>query len=434
MQLADSFYPRGRSYFFGFRRKGNPFFYEEKRMSTFLVAFILASLVFVASVISLEVGFAAAIIEIVFGVIAGNFFGVQTTPWIDFLASTGSILLTFLAGTEVNVTIMRKNLRESLLIGGFSFLAPFVACFAFAYWGAGWTFRASEIAGTALSTTSLAVVYAVLVQTGLSKTDLGKRIMAATFVTDILTVVALSVLFADVNAYTIVFAVVSLLIFLAAPKVFPRLAKRYESKVIEPEIKFLFVILFLFMWLGDAGKTHAALPVFILGLLLSGIFEHKLALQRKLRVVAFAIITPFFFFKGGLNVALDAVTANLGLLLAFLIATLASKFVAVYPFARYYHDTHGTFTTLLMSTGLTFGTISSLYGLQAGIIDRVQFSLLITTVILSAIVPTFVAQRWFEPSLGVEGEPVWVENDEETMHVGQHDVVIDPERGSSPAE
>jgi Kef-type K+ transport system membrane component KefB len=409
-------------------------FFKENQMSTFLVALILASLVFVASVISLEVGLAAAIIEIAFGTIAGNFFGVQTTPWIDFLAAVGGILLTFLAGTEVNMTIMRRNLRESLLIGGFSFLAPFIACFAFAYWGAGWTFRAAEIAGTALSTTSLAVVYAVLVQTGLSKTDLGKRIMAATFVTDILTVVALSVLFADVNTYTIIFAVVSILIFIAAPKVFPRLAKRYASKVIEPEIKFLFVILFLFMWLGDAGNTHAALPVFILGLLLSGIFEHNLALQRKLRVVGFAIITPFFFFKGGLNVGLDVVTANLGLLLAFLIAKLVSKFVAVYPFARHYHDTHGMFTTLLMSTGLTFGTISSLYGLQAGIIDRVQFSLLITTVILSAIVPTFVAQRWFEPSLGVEGEPVWVENEEETKHVSENGGASEQQLGAAPSE
>src|SRR5438105_958986 len=287
------------------------FFITDCAMSTFLVAFVLAALVFLASVISLELGFTAAIIEIAFGTIGGNCFGIQTTPWIDFLASAGSILLTFLAGTEVNVTIMRKNLRESLLIGGFSFLAPFIACFAFAYWGAGWTFRAAEIAGTALSTTSLAVVYAVLVQSGLSRTDLGKRIMAATFVTDILTVVALSVLFADVNAYTIIFAVASVVIFVAMPKIFPRLAARYAGKVIEPEIKFLFVVLFMFMWLGEAGNTHAALPVFILGLLLSGVFEHNLALQRKLRVVGFAIITPFFFFKGGLNVGLDALTANL---------------------------------------------------------------------------------------------------------------------------
>ncbi|MBI3536124.1 MAG: cation:proton antiporter [Chloroflexi bacterium] len=370
----------------------------------------------------MEIGLAAAIIEISFGVIAGNFFAIPTTPWIDFLAAAGSILLTFLAGTEVNRTIMRKNLKESFLIGGFSFLAPFAACFAFAYWGASWTMRASLIAGTALSTTSLAVVYAILIQTGLSKTDLGKRIMAATFVTDILTALALSVLFIEINLYTIIFAAGSIVLFLAVPKLFARLANRYEGKVIEPEIKFLFVILFLFMWLGDAGKTHAALPVFILGLLLSDLFERNLALQKRLRVVGFAIMTPFFFFKGGLNVNLASVTANFGLLVAFLAVKLLSKFIAVFPFAKHYHDENGTFTTLLMSTGLTFGTISAIFGLQSGIIDAAQFSILITGVILSAIVPTFVAQRWFEPSIGVEGEAVWVtENGAETIHVGDSD-------------
>lgn len=399
-------------------------------MPTYLVALILTGLVFVASVISIEIGFATAIIEIALGTIAGNFLGVQTTPWIDFLAAFGSILLTFLAGTEVNTRIMRKNLKESLLIGGVSFFAPFVLCFAFAYWIAGWTFQAAEIAGTALSTTSLAVVYAVLVETGLSNTDLGKRIMAATFVTDILTAVALSILFANINVYTIIFAIVSVVVLVAMPKVFPWIAKRYEGKVIEPEIKFLVVILFLLMWLGDAGKTHAALPVFILGLALSGLFEHNVALQKRLRVVGFAIVTPFFFFKGGLNVGLSAIYANVGLLVAFLAVKLGSKFIAVFPFARYYHDQHGMYTTLLMSTGLTFGTISSLYGLQAGIIDQVQFSLLITTVILSAIVPTFVAQRWFAPSIGVEGEPIWVEGSNgEKIHVG------DAKAGASnPAE
>ena len=84
-------------------------------MPTYLTALVLTGLVFAASVISIELGFAAAIIEIALGTIAGNFLGVQTTPGIDFLAAFGSILLTFLAGTEVNKRIMRKTLKESLL-------------------------------------------------------------------------------------------------------------------------------------------------------------------------------------------------------------------------------------------------------------------------------------------------------------------------------
>jgi Kef-type K+ transport system membrane component KefB len=114
-------------------------------------------------------------------------------------------------------------------------------------------------------------------------------------------------------------------------------------------------------------------------------------------VVAFAFLTPFFFIKGGMNVSLGAVFANLGLLGILLGAKILPKLALVYPLARRADRRHGTFATLLMSTGLTFGTISSLYGLNAGIIDKTQFSLLVTVVVASAVVPTAIAERWFLP-------------------------------------
>jgi len=119
--------------------------------------------------------------------------------------------------------------------------------------------------------------------------------------------------------------------------------------------------------------------------------------QKRLRVVAFAFLTPFFFIKGGMNVSLGAVVANLGLLGALLLAKMLPKFAFVYPMARRADPRHATFVTLLMSTGLTFGTIASLYGLNAGIIDKTQFSLLVTVVVLSAVVPTAIAERRFLP-------------------------------------
>jgi Kef-type K+ transport system membrane component KefB len=119
--------------------------------------------------------------------------------------------------------------------------------------------------------------------------------------------------------------------------------------------------------------------------------------QERLRVVAFAFLTPFFFLKGGLNVSLGAVVANLGLLGVLFAAKMVPKLSLVFPLARRADRQHAQFITLLMSTGLTFGTISSLYGLNAGIIDKTQFSLLVTVVVLSAIVPTAIAQTFFSP-------------------------------------
>src|SRR3989442_810738 len=152
------------------------------------------------------------------------------------------------------------------------------------------------------------------------------------------------------------------------------------------------------MWLGDRAHSHAVLPAFILGLVLSEHYASHRKEQERLRVVAFAFLTPFFFLKGGLNVSLGAVVRNLGLLGVLLAAKMIPKLGFLYPLAHRADRRHGTFITLLMSTGLTFGTIASLYGLNAGIIDKTQFSLLVTVVVLSAIVPTAIAERWFLPA------------------------------------
>jgi len=259
------------------------------------------------------------------------------------------------------------------------------------------------------------VVYAVLVETGLNATEVGKLLMAATFVTDIGTALALSLLFVQFSWTTAVFFAASAVIIVLAPRVLPPVFERYGARVIEPEIKLLFAILFGFMLLASLGKSHAVLPVFVLGLVLGPMFHRHRELQRKLRIVAFGAITPFFFLKGGMSVSLGALGPQFGLVTGFLAVKLAAKGVGVFPLARRHVPGAAAFTTLLMSTGLTFGTISSLYGLQAGIIDRVQFSMLLAVVIGSAVVPTVVAQRWFTPRLSPAEQEEVLAREEESM-------------------
>jgi len=366
-------------------------------MDTLLVATILALLVLLASMISIELGLSVAILEIALGVVGGNFLGLTSTPWIDFLALFAGIVLTFLAGAEVDPSLLRSKLKESLLVGGLSFLLPFAGVGLFAFHVAGWDLRQSQIAGIALSTTSLAVVYAVLVETGLNRTEIGKTIMAATFVTDLGTALALSLLFIEPSPYLVAFAAVSVAVIVVMTVLQRWFFERYGDRVIEPEIKGAFFALFLLMWVAELAQSHAVLPAFILGLAVARTFQRNPEQHKRFRVVAFSLLTPFFFFKGGLNVSLAALGGALPLLAAFFLLKITLKFAGVMPVALRYLRPHATFTTLLMSTGLTFGTISSLYGLNAGIIDNEQFSLLVTTVILSAVVPTAIAQRWFSP-------------------------------------
>jgi Kef-type K+ transport system membrane component KefB len=368
-------------------------------MEPLFAAVIAAVVVLLAGMLSVELAVSVALIEISLGVVLGNAAGFQSPPWMDFLASFGSIVLTFLAGAEVDPDVMREKLKESVLIGGVSFLAPFLGAWWFCEGALGWTRPAAQIAGVALSTTSLAVVYAVLVETGLTHTALGKLIMAATFVTDFGVALALALLFIRPTWWLLPFAAVSALIIWVMVALQPWFFRRYGERVIEPEIKGAFAALLVLMYFAERAQSHAVLPAFVLGLALASIFHRHRELQRRFRVVAFALLTPFFFLKGGLNVSLPLVWANLGWLLVLLAVKQATKFAGVYPLARRYVPADAMFTTLLMSTGLTFGTISSLYGLNAGFLDRAQFSVLVAVVVASAVIPTVIAQRWFSPHM-----------------------------------
>jgi Kef-type K+ transport system membrane component KefB len=363
------------------------------------LAAVLAGVVVLASMLSVELGISVALLELGLGVVAGNAFGLDpNTDWLVFVASLASIVLTFLAGAEVDPDDFRERLGATISIGLVSFAGPFVVAWLVAWLVLGWDVRAALIAGTALSTTSLAVVYAVLVETGLNRTQVGKFLMGACFVTDMATAIALSAIFIKPNAWFPVFLVVSVGLIVALPKLAPWFFGRYGDRIIEPEIKLVFLCLFVLMVVADAAKGHAVLPAFVLGLVMSRHYQQHHTEQERLRVVAFAFLTPFFFLRGGLNVSLGAVFANLGLLALLFGAKMLPKLGLVLPLARRSDPEHATFTTLLMSTGLTFGTISALYGLNAGIIDRTQFSLLVTVVVLSAILPTAIAQRWFSPT------------------------------------
>src|SRR6266700_3477118 len=373
-------------------------------MSDIAVAAILAATILVASTVSVEIGLSVALIELFAGVIVGNAFHLDVPGWLAFLGSFAGMVLTFQAGAEVDVPQFKREWKASVSIGVVSFFAPFAVVALFAFYALGWDRRQAEIAGLALSTTSLAVVYAVLVETGLNRELVGKRLMSATFVTDIATVAGLTALFVKPTLWVIPFVLVSVALIAGLPVVSPWFFKRYGDRVIEPEIKLVFASLFLLMWLGGRANSQAVLPAFILGLVMSSHYVKHRKEQERMRIVAFAFLTPFFFLKGGMSVSAGALWANLGILALLFIAKMVPKFCGVYPLARRHTAPHATFTTLLMSTGLTFGTITSLYGLNAGIIDRTQFSFLIAVVVLSAIVPTAIAQRFFHPHV----EPVEV--------------------------
>jgi Kef-type K+ transport system membrane component KefB len=357
------------------------------------------ALALVAALGSLFVTISAALFEIVVGALAGNTVGLPLAPWIDYIASFGAIVLTFLAGTDIDPHVVKKNFASSVSIGLMGFFAPYLGCLLLARYGLGWTWPEAQIAGIALSTTSVAVVYAVMVETGYNQTELGKIILAACFINDIGTVLALGLVFANYNLYLVVFAVATIVVMVVLPRIVPWLFARIGGRASEPEIKFLFLVLFVLGGLANLGKSEAVLPAYLIGMALAPFFLKQKELQVRMRAICFAFLTPFYFLKAGSLIEAHALLTGAGLIALFLAMKMITKFAGILPLTRYFKfdRREGMYTTLMMSTGLTFGSISALFGLTNHIIDQQQYTVLVTAVIGSAVVPTLIAQLWFHP-------------------------------------
>src|SRR5437773_5330970 len=302
------------------------------------VAAIWMGLALAASLISIWAGISVALIEILVGVLAGNFLHLEANnEWINFLALLGSGVLTFLAGAEIDPRSLKTNLRASLLIGVLSFAVPFGVVWLFAQFVLGWPLQQAQIAGIALSTTSVAVVYAVMIEGGFSDTAMGKMILAACFITDFGTVLALGGLFANYNLWLLAFVVTTCVVLWFMPRWTNAIINKFgATRVSEPELKFIFLVFFFLDGLATTAKSEAVLPAYLVGLVVAGVFLRDKSLVHRMRSIAFVMFTPFYFIKAGLFVNLFALWAAAGVIALLLLLKMATKILGVWPLARYF--------------------------------------------------------------------------------------------------
>jgi glutathione-regulated potassium-efflux system ancillary protein KefC len=372
-----------------------------------LVAALWLGLALVATLFSIWFRISTALSEIVVGTVAqliiGALIGTQalgaTSSWIAFLAGTGAIVLTFLAGAELDPGIFRTKWKEAFVVGLVGFFAPFLGATAVAHYLLHWTGPASWLTGVALSTTSVAVVYSVMLELGLNKTDFGKGILAACFVNDLGTVIALGLIFSPFTIRTLIFVVVSAVVFAILPFLTPWFFERYGGRVSELEAKYILFLLFAMGGLAVWAGSEAVLPAYIIGMVLAGTVGKDHILIRRLRTLTFGLLTPFYFIRAGSLVSVPALVAAPLVFLALLAAKMLSKMIPLVPTVRAFNylGHEGMYYTLMMSTGLTFGTISALFGLNHQIISPAQYSYLVAAVIMSAVVPTAIANTYFLP-------------------------------------
>ncbi|HET7439139.1 MAG TPA: cation:proton antiporter [Nitrospira sp.] len=373
----------------------------------FITATLWLALAVVSALVASSLKVSIALVEICVGVgaaAATGSFGLGdvlavNSEWVRFLAASGAVVLTFLAGAELDPDVIKTKLTEVSVVGLVGFFAPFLGCAAIAYYGLGWDAKASWLCGIALSTTSMAVVYAVMLETGFNKTEFGKGILGSCFINDLGTVIALGLLFAPFTYKTIVFIVGSIVALLLLPVTTAWLTHHYAYRTAAIRTKWVMLILFglgaLALWSG----SEAVLPAYLAGMVLAGGAARDAHWMRRLRTLTVGFLTPFYFLRAGTLVSLPALLAAPLLFLALLMSKVVSKVFGLYPVIGLFRRERNErwYYTLLMSTGLTFGTISALYGLAHGLVTKEQYSFLVAAVIASAVVPTIIAEIAFVP-------------------------------------
>ncbi len=373
----------------------------------YAVAAFWLGLAVVSAVVAYHLRISMALVEICVGVATAavaahlgklDLLGANS-EWLRFLAGAGAVLLTFLAGAELEPEVLKKKLNEVTVVGLVGFLAPFLGCAALARHVLGWDVRASLLCGVALSTTSMAVVYAVMLETGFNKTDYGKGILGACFINDLGTVIALGLLFAPFTYKTFIFIGATAAVLAFLPTTSRRLTRIYAHRTAAIRTKWIIFVLFglgaLALWSG----SEAVLPAYIVGMVLAEFSSADAFWVRRLRTLTAGFLTPFYFLRAGSLVSLPALVSAPFVFVLLLAGKVFSKIFGLYPVIGAFRRRRDErwYYTLLMSTGLTFGTISALYGFTHNIVTQQQYSFLVAVVIASAVVPTLIAGLFFLP-------------------------------------
>ena len=375
--------------------------------NAFAIASLWLGLAVFSAIIAYHLKISIALVEICMGTLAATiinyFFGPNAfgsnLDWLRFLASSGAVLLTFLAGAELDPRVIRTKWKEVVIVGLVGFIAPFLGCTAFARFLLHWDPRASWLAGVALSTTSMAVVYAVMLETGFNKTEFGKGILGACFINDLGTVIALGLLFAPFTYKAVIFIAGTTIVLALFPFITSLLHRVYGNRTAAIRAKWVMFVLFglgaLALWAG----SEAVLPAYIAGMLLAEFAVKEHHWVRRLRTLTIGFLTPFYFIRAGSLVSVAALISAPMIFLILLAGKVISKIFGLYPVIGVFRKepSEKWYYTLLMSTGLTFGTISALYGLSHGIVTPEQYSFLVAAVIASAVIPTLIANLAFFP-------------------------------------
>lgn len=355
--------------------------------------FTAVGLIILAGFIAIEINVTSAIFEILAGFVAVNFFNFSGTEVITVLADFGILTLMFFAGLEIDFDVLKKNIKSSVVIGSASFFTPFLAIYFTAIYFLNFSFEQALLAGIALSTTSLAIVYPLLLRSNEHLNDTGKKILSAAMTVDLLGMIALSVLFSEITIFTIAIIIVFAVFSFFVPYLGKRMFRYYKGNVVEFEFK---IILFLILGIGisaEAMGIEAVIFAFVLGMITSGFIVEHVKLWDKLRGITFGFLAPIFFFKAGTGIDIASLHENIWMMLLLCIICFSSKFIGTYISSKKYIREQASFVATIFNSRLSLGIVATTVGYELGIFNEGIYSAIIGTVVLSSVLASLLVKE-----------------------------------------
>jgi len=348
-------------------------------------SFVIGLLIAVAGVLAIELGLSVAVIEIAMGFVARNVVGIYEAEWLKFIADIGLITLMFIAGFEVDLPMLRKNLGKSSAVGLTSFIIPFAGTYGLCAL-LGMDHQKSVIFAITMSTTSLALVFPVLKERGLLVSNSGQFLLSSAMVVDIASVISLIVFFIEPSWHFITGGVVIVLIFIFAPRLSRWLFGRWRGNLIEMEVRFVLFALIALLFIGSISEVHAALTGFFFGVIMGSILRKHYQVEEKIRNIVFSFFAPVFFFHAGTQMDVsnfnwrDAMYVLIFTPTAFLL-----KFGGSYLPFNYFKCQLTRFASILFNYRLSFAIVAALYGQQKGLITPGEYSAIMCVILITSL-------------------------------------------------
>jgi glutathione-regulated potassium-efflux system ancillary protein KefC len=358
-------------------------------------------LIVVAGFLSLELAFPIAIAEFLAGMIGKHFIDYKDIPWIKFFSHLGLLGLMFLAGFEIEIKVLKKNLSKNLKIGFLSYIVPFLSISILCIYAYDFTLKQAAAVSIALSTTSLAIIYTILKKDNNIKKYNGQILLGSAMVIDILSMLSLTFIILEISLYNLFFLITLITFLVFIKKIVIKTFKRYKNNLFEFELKFFLLILLALGILAEKAGLHAAIIAFIAGVLFSDIDPEHEKIIEKLNTIVFSLLAPLFFFHAGFLVELKNFNLKLTYMATILLAVaFFTKYLGTYLSLYFFNNKDITcckYGSIIFNHRLSFGIVTAMYAYESGVIDeKILSTTLIIVLLLSIISVVFAKKKGFK--------------------------------------